>query len=217
MKKNDLRALCLSVLCTLVSSAYANVAGQYNVKGKDFAGQAYEGKLTISSVGPVYRLSYRDGRTERGMGILRGDTLFAAWGPSKRCSVSALEIKDGYLEGPWGDLDRNALGSETLTRNSGSGVVGVYSVSGKDPEGVDYAGTTTIDQRGDVFKVSFSGDGQTWEGVAIRLGNHLAVSYGGPKCRVTAYRLDSQTNTLSGHYAEYGESRLGSEKMTKGW
>ncbi len=211
--------LALGLLSASLVSAQVNLPGEYTVTGKDFAGQAFTGKLSIVQRQAVYRMTYRDGRTQRGMGIQRGNALFAAWGPNISCTVSALEIgADGNMSGPWGDLDQNILGTENLKRQSGapSDVVGTFESSGKTPTGESYSGVTTIERRGAVFKVTFRGDGDVQEGVGVRLGNYLSVSYGGKNCGVTAYDIKAD-GSLVGVFAAFGESRVGSEEMRKGW
>jgi hypothetical protein len=182
-------------------------------------GSSYSGQVTIKQDGPVFRLSFEDGRTVRGMGIQRADYLFTAWGPSNKCTVSALEIKpDGSLEGPWGDLSRSKLGTETMKRQSGdqSSMVGTFASSGLDPDGFSYAGVTTIEARGTIFKVTHNSEGETDVGVGIKAGNYFAVSYGGERCGVTAYQIRGD-GTMSGVYAEYGQARAGSSELVKGW
>lgn len=214
-----LRLTTLALVFQLSITHAAGIEGDYSVKGQDPAGKTYSGKLTIKADGPVFRLTYKDGNTLRGMGIQRGDNLFAAWGPSNKCTVSALEIKaDGNLEGPWGDLSNSKLGTETLKRQSGAdnNVPGTFSSSGVDPDGHSYAGVTTIEARGAIYKVTFKSEGEKYDGVGVKHGNYLAVSYGGEKCGVTAYSIKGD-NTMNGVYAEYGQAKAGREEMVKGW
>ena len=215
-----LKPIAALVLATTTSLATAQaLPGEYSVSGKEPGGRSYVGKLTIVQTGPTYRLTYRDTRTQRGMGIQKGNALFAAWGPNSKCTVSALEINaDGSMNGPWGDLDQNALGTERLARQSGApgSIVGTYASTGNAPNGDAYSGVTNIEQRGELFKVTFRGGGEQYDGVAVRFGNTLGVSYGGPQCGVTAYEIKSD-GSLAGVVATYGESLKGSEEMRKGW
>ena len=218
-----MRALKLLATLTLVAASGIAAAqalpGEYSVTGREPGGRTYVGKLTIVQSGPTYRLTYRDTRTQRGMGIQKGNALFAAWGPNGRCTVSALEINaDGSISGPWGDLDQNALGTERLSRQSGApgDIAGTYAATGNAPNGDAYSGVTTIEKRGEVYKITFRGGGDQYDGVAVRLGNTLGVSYGGPQCGVTAYEIRAD-GSLAGAVALYGESLKGSEEMRKGW
>jgi hypothetical protein len=197
--------------------ATAQVPGDYVVDGRDFDGKAYTGKLKIAAAGSVFRLTYSEGGTLRGMGIQRGNQLFTAWGPNNKCTVSALEVKaDGNLEGPWADLGNTALGTESLRKQAGApgNVDGTYASSGRTPQGESYDGVTTIASRGQVFRVAFKDNDGTQNGVAIRQGQSLAVAYGGAKCGVSVYTIGAD-GTLSGPYADPSDNRLGLETIRK--
>jgi hypothetical protein len=214
----QIKLLVIAAACCLpLSLAHAaDPAGKYKVKGKDASGAAYEGKLAIVADAAIYRLTYKDGKTQRGAGILRDDNLFAAWGPSDKCSISALEVKaDGSMEGPWADVGHNKLGSETFKRQSGpkGEVAGSYSSSGIDPEGNSYSGMATIEKRGALYKVTYKSGGETFLGVGATFGKYLAISYGGPKCGLTAY--SQKGNNLSGVFAQYNDTSAGTEEAIK--
>ncbi|TWO72346.1 hypothetical protein FN976_06495 [Caenimonas sedimenti] len=206
------------VLATGVMGVQAqSLPGDYVVEGRDFDGKAYTGKLRITAAGPVFRLAYTEDRTLRGMGIQRGNQLFTAWGPNSKCTVSALEIKaDGNLEGPWGDLERSALGSESLSKQAGAPgqVDGTYTSRGRTPDGESYDGVTTIEARGQVFKVNFKDNDGNQPGVAIRQGQSLAVAYGGSRCGVSVYTINAD-GTLAGPYADPRDNRLGTETIRR--
>lgn len=194
-----------------------SLPGDYIVEGRDFDGKAYTGRLRITAAGPVFRMAYTEDRTLRGMGIQRGNQLFTAWGPNSKCTVSALEIKgDGNLEGPWGDLERNALGTESLQKQAGAGgqVDGTYASRGRTPDGESYDGITTIAASGAVFKVNFKDNDGNQPGVAIRQGQALAVAYGGNRCGVSVYTI-APDGTLSGPYAAPTDNRLGLETIRR--
>jgi hypothetical protein len=55
-------------------------AGDYSLSGKDDNGESYSGQLRIVVDGPVFRLTFTDGKIERGMGIQRGNLLFTSGG-----------------------------------------------------------------------------------------------------------------------------------------
>ncbi len=217
----QVKSLVVAAMCCLpLSMALASdPVGKYRVKGRDSSGSAYEGRLTVTADSAIYRLTYRDGKTQRGAGILRDNTLFAAWGPSDKCSISALTVNpDGSMEGPWADNGHNKLGNETFKRQSGAkgGLIGSYSSNGIDPEGNEYSGIATIEARGSLFKVTYKSGGETFIGVAARQGNYLAISYGGSKCGLTVYTVKGD-NTMSGIFAEFGSSAAGTEEAVKDW
>ncbi len=215
------RALLAAAACALsllaAPATAQSMAGNYSVTGKDFDGQSYTGSLRIVEAGPVLRLTYSDGKTQRGMGIQRGNQLFASWGPSSKCTVSALEIQaNGNMSGPWGDLNNNSLGTERMTKQAGAPdrVDGTYESVGKNPEGESYDGVATITANGQTFRVVYKDDNDTLNGVGIRQGNALAVSYGGARCGVSIYSLAAD-GSLSGPYGEFGDGRLGLETLQK--
>ena len=206
-----------TLLAAAAGAQAQSLPGSYTVEGRDFDGKAYTGRLQIAAAGPVFRLTYSDSRTLRGMGIQKGNQLFTAWGPNNKCTVSALEIKsDGNLEGPWADLGHNSLGTELLKKQAGApgAVDGTYASSGRTPEGEAYDGVTTITTRGQAFRVTFKDSDGTQNGVAIRQGNALAVAYGGAKCGISVYTIGGD-GTLSGPYAEPGDNRLGLETIKR--
>lgn len=217
-----LRIHLLGMLAAGMTSVLAQangLNGNYSVKGVSPDGESYVGKLTVQAKGPVFRLTYKDGKTVRGMGIQRGNNLFAAWGPSDKCSVSALQVKpDDSMEGPWGDLASPRLGSESWRRQSGApgSLNGTYVTDGVDLDGGAYKGIATVEARGELFKVTYKSGGETWKGVGVKHENYLAISYGGDKCGVTAYSIRPD-NSMQGVYAEYGQAKSGKEEMVKGW
>ncbi len=205
-------ALALSTLAVAQS-----LPGNYVVTGKDFDGQPYTGSLRITEAGQVFRLTYSDGKTQRGMGIQRGNQLFASWGPSNKCTLSAMDIQaGGKLAGPWGDLDHTTLGIERLTKQAGAPdkLEGTYESVGKDANGQAYDGITTITANGQTFRVVYKDSASVYNGVGIRQGNGLAVSYGGARCGVSIYSMATD-GSLSGPYAEFGDGRLGLETLKK--
>ncbi len=215
-----IRHLAVAVMLCLPFAATqaAGIEGNYTVKGVDVQGENYVGKMTITAAGPVFRLLYKDTKTYRGMGIQRGNNLFAAWGPSDKCMVSALEVKpDGNMDGPWGDLVNPKLGTEKWQRQSGAPntVLGTYAIDGVDQEGNAYPAVGTIIARGNLFKVTVKSGGETFLGVGVRHGNYLSISYGGNKCGVTAYSIRPD-NSMTGVYAEYGANKVGTEELTRG-
>lgn len=210
-------AAALALVCVTGLAQAQSLPGEYTVEGRDTSGRAYTGQLRIVAAGPVFRLTYSDNRTLRGMGIQRGNQLFTAWGPSKSCTVSALEIKpDGSMEGPWGDLDKNALGTESMRKQAGAPgqVEGTYTSSGRTPDGESYDGVTTITTRGQTLRVQYRDSTTNDTGVALRQGNALAVAYGGDRCGVSVYTINAD-GTLTGPYAEPTDERLGLETIRR--
>jgi hypothetical protein len=206
-----------TLLCVAGQLQAQALPGQYSLSGKDSSGEAYSGRLNIVADGPVFRLTFTDGKVERGMGIQRGNQLFTSWGPNNRCSISALLVQDnGDMRGPWGDLDHSALGTETMSKQAGaSGTLeGTYESIGKDMDGRAYEGVTTVSSFGQTLKFVFKDGTSTLNGYGVRVGSSVAVSYGDRACRVSLYTINAD-GSLSGPYAKFGESALSIERLSK--
>jgi|JI8StandDraft_2_1071088.scaffolds.fasta_scaffold38084_3 hypothetical protein len=209
-----LAAACIAASCSAASAQ--NLAGRYSVDGRNFDGSSYGGTLTIAADGPVFRLTFADGRTQRGMGIQRGNHLVAAFGP-RDCIVAAMEkTADGGLRGAWGSLDRSALGTETLQKQAGPAGQpdGTYDANGRSPTGDTYEGVTTITPRGQTYRVVYKDSGSQQSGVAVLQGNVLGVAYGGPECVVSVYAIGAD-GTLTGRWADPADTRVGQETVKR--
>jgi hypothetical protein len=208
----------LATMLTAAGYCQAQVAtGQYELSGKDPSGESYSGRLTIVAVGPVFRLTFTDGKIERGMGVQRGNQLFTSWGPNNRCSISALIVQEnGDMRGPWGDLDHSALGTEALSKQAGApgALEGTYEAAGKDPDGRAYEGITTVTTLGQSLKFVFKDGTSTINGHGVRVGSSVAVSYGDSSCRVSLYTINPD-GSLSGPYAKFGERALSIERLSR--
>lgn len=207
-------AIAITLLCAVAQAQ--SLPGRYQVDGRNVDGGTYGGTLTISADGPVFRLVFSDGQSQRGMGIQRGQQLVAAFGPDS-CIVAAMELAaDGSLQGAWGQAQRSALGTETLRRQAGAAgqVDGTYAATGRTPTGEGYEGVTTIVPRGQAFHVTFKDSGTPQTGVAVRQDNVLGVAYGGPDCVVSVYTLGAD-GKLTGRWADPGDTRLGQETVRR--
>ena len=212
------KTLAAAGLVLAACAAHAqSLPGEYNVEGRDFNGKAYSGQLRISAAGPVFRLKYSDNRTIRGMGIQRGNQLFTAWGPSDKCTVSALEVTaNGGMEGSWSDLAHDSVGTETMKKQAGAPdkMDGTYVSAGRTPDGEKYDGLTTVETRGQVFRFTYKDDSTNQTGVGIRQGQGVGVAYGGKNCGISVYTIATD-GTLTGPYAEPGDNRIGVETIRK--
>lgn len=193
-----------------------NVAGRYQVEGRNFDGGTYSGMLTIAADGPAFRLTFSDGRTQRGMGIQRGPHLVAAFGPGS-CIVAAMEMgDDGSMQGAWGEVARSALGTERLRKQAGPAgqPEGTYAADGRSASGDAYEGVTTITARGQTYRVSYKDSGSQQSGVGVTHGRVLGVAYGGADCVVSVYAIGADGN-LTGRWADPGDSRVGLETVKR--
>jgi len=97
--------------------------------------------------------------------------------------------------------------------------LGTFQVIGTSPgaEG-EYQGTLTITNQGSVYNLSWTiGQGGTYEGIGLKVGDQLSVAYwtnGNASCGVVVYKASSD-GSLSGVWAPQGETRTGTEKGTR--
>ena len=92
----------------------SEVAGDYNVTGKNPNGSSYRGTLTVAPKAGGYAFTWSNNSS--GFGIKQGDTLSVGIGGS-RCAFVAYEIKpDGTLDGVWGGYGSDKTGTEKATK-----------------------------------------------------------------------------------------------------
>jgi hypothetical protein len=94
---------------------------------------------------------------------------------------------------------------------AGAGIAGDYHVHGENPDGRPYEGALRIEQKGEVYALTWETGGTT-NGIGILSGNTLIASYGGPTCGVVAYR--KRSGTLDGIWAMSNSTQLGTETAT---
>lgn len=93
-----------------------DLAGEYEVVGKDTAGKEYKTKLTIAASGPGFTFDWKGQTPIQGLGIRQGNFVTAGFG-GKQCAFVAYEIKpDGSLDGKWGGLGTVAFGTEKAVK-----------------------------------------------------------------------------------------------------
>jgi hypothetical protein len=92
----------------------SDLAGDYNITGKNPNGSTYRGTLKIAPKAGGFRLAWSNNSS--GFGVRQGDTLSVGIGGS-RCAFVAYEIKpSGTLEGVWGGYGSDKTGTETATK-----------------------------------------------------------------------------------------------------
>ena len=192
-----------------------DIAGKYNVTGSNPDGGAYKGTLEIIPHGGVYQFRWKAGTQYDGVGVANGTVVAVAFanGPNgKGCGVIDYEIaSDGALDGKWGYWGVNEAGSEKATRSSGSGLVGDYDATGKNPDGKEYKTKLTVEPAGNLYRFVWSNN---TDGVGIKQGNNVAVGIGGARCGFVAYEIKSD-GILDGIWGGYGSDKTGTEKATK--
>lgn len=99
-----------------VRTSGTDLAGEYDVTGKNPAGEEYKSKLTILPSGPGFTFKWKGTNSLDGLGVRQGNYVAAGFG-GKQCSFITYEIKpDGLMEGKWGGLGTVAFGTEKATK-----------------------------------------------------------------------------------------------------
>lgn len=192
-----------------------DIAGKYNVTGRNPDGGVYKGTLEVIQHGDVYQFRWNAGTQYDGVGVANSAVVAVAFanGPNgKGCGVVDYEIAgDGALDGKWGYWGVNEAGSEKAARTSGSGLVGDYDATGKNPDGKEYKAKLTVEPAGNLYRFVWSNN---TDGMGIKQGANVAVGIGGARCGFVAYEIKSD-GMLEGIWGGYGSDKTGTEKATK--
>ena len=193
----------------------ADIAGKYNVTGTNPDGAIYKGTLEVLAHGDVFQFRWNAGAQYDGVGIVNGDVAavsFTSGANGEGCGVVDYLIQsDGTLDGKWGYWGVNESGTERATRTSGSGLVGEYDATGKNPSGKEYKAKISVEPAGDLYKFVWSNN---TDGIGFKMGNGVAVGIGGNRCGFVAYEIKSD-GTLDGIWGGSGSDKTGTEKAVK--
>lgn len=201
-------AFTLSILCA-ASAPAAELAGNYQIEGKNPGGAPYSGKLAIKRAGGAYKLTWTTGTESVGVGIVVGDMLAAAIGIE--CSLAAYRTApEGGLIGSWTWPTGGASGSEKAAPGVGTtqGIVGDYVVNGTNPNGRPYKGGLSVARKDDWLQFSWR-TGTNFEGWGMDRSGRVAVTWGQPGCGVALYKIGAD-GTLTGTWRLPG-GKTGSE------
>ena len=200
---------------TSTTTTTPDIGGKYNVEGTNPNGSIYKGTLNVIKRGAVYQFHWNAGEEYDGVGVANGNmaaVAFASGTNGKGCGVIDYAIQsDGTLDGKWGSWGVDNGGSERAIRTSGTGLVGKYDVTGKNPDGKEYKATLTVEPAVNLYRFLWSND---TEGLGIKRGDNIAVGIGGSRCGFVTYEIRSD-GTLDGIWGGYGTDKTGTEKATK--
>jgi hypothetical protein len=94
----------------------SDLAGAYDVKGKNPEGKEYTGKLSVKDEGSGYAFSWTGANAFEGFGIKQGETVAVGIG-GKQCGFVSYVVKpDGTLDGKWGGYGSTEVGTETAKK-----------------------------------------------------------------------------------------------------
>ena len=196
-------------------AARPDIAGKYNITGTNPDGAPYRGTLEVISRGDVYQFRWDAGSQYDGVGVQNGNIIAVAYTTGtdgKGCGVVDYDIHgNGMLDGKWGYWGTNEMGTETATRTSGSGLVGEYDGTGKNPDGKQYKVKLTVEPAGNLYRFVWSNNS---DGVGIKRGNNVAVGIGGARCGFVVYQVGSD-GSLDGIWGGGGSDKMGTEKAVK--
>ena len=200
---------------TTTTNATRDIGGKYSVEGSNPAGSIYKGTLNVVKRGGVYQFHWNAGGQYDGVGVANGNVVavaFAVGADGKGCGVIDYVIQsDGTLDGKWGAWGVDDVGSERAIRNGGTGLVGTYDVTGKNPDGKEYKALLRVEPAVNRYRFLWSNN---TEGMGIKRGDNVAVGIGGARCGFVTYDIQSD-GTLDGIWGGYGSEKTGTEKATK--
>ena len=192
-----------------------DIAGNYQVSGRNSEGGQYKGTLQVITRGDVYQFRWNTGRQYDGIGIQNGNIIAVAYAngaDGTGCGVVDYDIgSDTSLNGKWGYWGTNEAGTESASRTSGSGLAGEYEASGKNPDGKTYQAHLTVEPAGNLFHFIWSNN---TDGVGIKRGNNIAVGIGGRRCSFVVYQAQSD-GSLDGDWGGGGSDKTGTEIATR--
>ena len=192
-----------------------DIAGKYNITGSNPEGGNYKGTLEVIKRGDVYQFRWNAGTQYDGVGVQNGNIIAVAYAngtDGKGCGVVDYDIaSNGDLNGKWGYWGTNDAGTESATRTSGSGLVGEYDATGKNPDGKQYKARLTVEPAGNLYRFAWSND---TDGIGIKRGDNVAVGIGGRRCGFVMYQAQSN-GSLDGIWGGGGSDKTGTESAVK--
>lgn len=193
-----------------------DVEGSYSITGKNPAGQAYQGDLTIKKQDQVYQFSWSvSGSVYDGVGVREDDLIAVGYGAGddgKGCGAAIYKIGDKMLEGKLGGWGFNRIGNQTAILLKQAKEGGIYTVSGTDTDGSDYKGELFVaTSKSDVYQFAYAEKGTAkYVGTGIKVDDYFGAGMGiGKKCGYVIYQVKS--DHLEAAWGIIGDGKLGIE------
>lgn len=179
-------------------------------------GSTYTGSVAISKIRDVHQLSWKTtGGNYTGVGITKGNTLFAGYGINIDYGVVVYDLKpDGSLDGTWTtNKSGGMVGTEKVV--GGKTLNGTFNITGTNAgSNSSYKGTLSIKKVGTVYHLTWAVGSSSYAGVGILDGNTLVVGWGfGNAFGVVKYATNG--NTAKGVWAMGGGNATGIEDLAK--
>jgi hypothetical protein len=192
-----------------------NLEGRYSIDGINPNRGRYTGSLEVVAHGDVYEFRWNVGSKYDGIGVKNGKLVavsFTNGGDGSGCGVINYIVRsDGTLDGVWGNWGTNASGTERARHVSGRGLEGRYAATGTNPSSTRYQVDISVRAKGSGYTFNWSNNS---EGFGVRVGQNLAVGFGGTRCGFVAYEVKAD-GSLNGVWGGYGSELTGTEKATR--
>jgi hypothetical protein len=149
-----------------------------------------------------------------GIGFTNGKVLAAGYSDGSAMGVAIYEEQGDKFVGAWtGSMTKGEIGFETLQASGG----GIYKiVLGRNPDGGSYGGEVVMQKKGDVFELTWRGNGPVTRGIGIRVGNSLVVGWTpGKSVGVVCYQVKNDGTRLEGVWTGLGATGLGTETLDR--
>ena len=173
------------------------LSGIYRVEGTNPAGTKYRGMAALTRVGAQFRFNWWiSTQVFSGEGHFAGRMLVVEWGDKH--PVIYTFASGGTLNGEWADgsaserLDLFARAAESPV----SIREGRYRVTGRNPNGTQYAGTLVMSRQGNRYQLNWRVGSSSFRGTGILQGNILPVDWGQSAPVVYAVAADGSLKGL---------------------
>ncbi len=207
---------------TPANAAPASIAGSYDTTGTNADGAgAYKSTLEVTPRDDVYQFSWSSGgKSFDGVGVMTDRTVAVSYTDGtdgKGCGVILYRIgADGSLDGTTGYWGVNKAEKEKAVA-SGDGKTGIdrdYNVTGSSTDNKEYKGTLTVKREGPKGYKFLWNAGGVFEGFGIKIGDKVAVGFGGDRCSFMAYEVKPD-GTLEGRWGGQSSTSFGTEIAKK--
>ncbi len=198
-----------------------SLAGKWTITASRNPGSsasAYRGTVDIAAKdnGVVAIRWNIPGSEYAGIGFTNGKILAAGYSDGSPMGVAIYDEDGDKFVGAWtGSMTKGEIGFETL-QSTGAGAGTFKIIRGKNPDGSAYGGEVTMLKKGDVFELTWRGNGPVSRGVGIRVGNSLVVGWTpGKSVGVVCYEVKNDGTRLEGVWTGLGASKLGAETLDR--
>jgi hypothetical protein len=223
-------ALCAAATLTaLVTPVFADLVSSYVVSGRNADGSSYDGKITFTPAGQVYRLDYCCVQ-QSGFAIEYQNFLALAEIDSGGSGNLVIYKRSGDAwAGVFSQYNDSGLGVEVLYNGSAPDLpdagrarsgspAGKYRISGTNPDGSTYAGEVEVTSWAHAFDVDRTIGNAETTGTAVSFDGALAMNVAKEGDRATPGVLGlfiPDGNGFLGIWAKAGGQRIGAERWVR--